>query len=140
MYLLVWVTPSVCPRARLSLAFSSVNKKMNVKRVCANFRLDRFISNFNPLFLDDTPTNRNFLVEWLKVLVSYNGEIVTAEDMGTLNTAIDGIYRLPKKERRLRNLAPFLGLEIGNSLAVRIKIWNLFLRVIFSCWFKNERT
>ena len=80
--------------------------------------------NFNPLFLPDTPENRNFLVEWLTVLVSTHGEIINADDTIKLTAAIDGIYRLPKKERVLRNLAPFLGLEIGNSLSVRLKMWH----------------
>ena len=80
--------------------------------------------NFNPLFLDDTPENRNFLVEWLTILVSTHGEIVNAEETGILTAAIDGIYRLPKKERLLRNIAPFLGLEVGNSLSVRLKMWH----------------
>ena len=80
--------------------------------------------NFNPLFLDDTPENRNFLIEWLTVLVSTHGEIVGADDTAKLASAVDGIYRLPKKDRLLRNLAPFLGLEIGNSLSVRLKMWH----------------
>ena len=80
--------------------------------------------NFNPLFLPDTPENRNFLVEWLTILVSTHGEIVNADETTKLSAAIDGIYRLPKKERLLHNLAPFLGLEIGNSLSVRLKMWH----------------
>ncbi|MBQ7552398.1 MAG: VirB4 family type IV secretion/conjugal transfer ATPase [Rickettsiales bacterium] len=80
--------------------------------------------NFNPLFLDDTPENRNFLIEWLTVLVSTHGEIVGADETAKLASAVDGIYRLPKKDRLLRNLAPFLGLEIGNSLSVRLKMWH----------------
>lgn len=80
--------------------------------------------NFNPLFLPDTPENRNFLVEWLTILVSTHGEIVNAEETTKLSAAIDGIYRLPKKERLLHNLAPFLGLEVGNSLSVRLKMWH----------------
>ena len=80
--------------------------------------------NFNPLFLDDTPENRNFLIEWLTILVSTHGEIVGADDTAKLAAAVDGIYRLPKKERLLHNLAPFLGLEIGNSLSVRLKMWH----------------
>ena len=80
--------------------------------------------NFNPLFLPDTPENRNFLIEWLTILVSTHGEIVGADDTAKLAAAVDGIYRLPKKERLLHNLAPFLGLEIGNSLSVRLKMWH----------------
>ena len=47
--------------------------------------------NFNPLFLDDTPENRNFLVEWLTILVSTHGEVVNAEETGILTAAVDGI-------------------------------------------------
>ena len=80
--------------------------------------------NFNPLFLEDTPENRNFLIEWLTVLVSTHGEIVGADETTILANAVDGVYRLPKEKRILRNLAPFLGLEIGNSLSVRLKMWH----------------
>ena len=80
--------------------------------------------NFNPLFLPDTPENRNFLIEWLTILVSTHGEIVGADDTAKLAAAVDGIYRLPKQERLLHNLAPFLGLEVGNSLSVRLKMWH----------------
>lgn len=80
--------------------------------------------NFNPLLLPDTPENRNFLIEWLTILVSTHGEIVGADDTAKLAAAVDGMYRLPKKDRLLHNLAPFLGLEIGNSLSVRLKMWH----------------
>ena len=80
--------------------------------------------NFNPLLLPDTHENRNFLIEWLTVLVSTHGEIITASDTEILAAAVDGIYRLPPKDRLLHNLAPFLGLEVGNSLSVRLKMWH----------------
>jgi type IV secretion system protein VirB4 len=80
--------------------------------------------NFNPLLLEDTPGNKNFLVEWVKVLVSSNGEIVTAEEMSIINNAVEGMYRLPKEKRVLRNMSAFLGLEIGNSMATRFKMWH----------------
>ena len=80
--------------------------------------------NFNPLLLPDTAENRNFLIEWLTILVSTHGEVVDADETAKLATAVDGIYHLPKNERVLRNLAPFLGLEVGNSLSVRLKMWH----------------
>lgn len=80
--------------------------------------------NFNPLQLNDTPDNRTFLSDWLKELVSVNGEKVSAENIAHINDAISGNYKLEKKDRKLSNLVAFLGLEIGESLASRIKMWH----------------
>jgi type IV secretion system protein VirB4 len=78
---------------------------------------------FNPLLLEDTSENRLFLVDWLKLLVSVNGEELSAEDMALLNTAISGNYKLAKSDRRLSNIAAFLGLETNGSLASRLSMW-----------------
>ncbi len=78
----------------------------------------------NPLQLEDTGENRNFLLDWLKLLVSSNNEVITAEDVALLNLAINGNYKLAKKDRTLRNIAPFLGIEGGNSLATRLATWH----------------
>jgi type IV secretion system protein VirB4 len=81
-------------------------------------------SAFNPLQLDDTSENRAFLLEWLKALVSTNDDKLNSEDVARLNEAIDGNYKLDKKERRLRNIAPFLGLAGPGSLAGRLEMWH----------------
>lgn len=78
---------------------------------------------FNPLQLPDTGENRTFLLEWLKLLVSTQGEQVTAEDVAILNAAINGNYKLDKKDRRLTNIAPFLGIGGPGTLASRISMW-----------------
>ncbi|CAG7591873.1 MAG: VirB4 family type IV secretion/conjugal transfer ATPase [Candidatus Midichloria sp.] len=80
--------------------------------------------NFNPLLLPDTGENRTFLLDWLKQLVSVNGEVITAEDIAALNTAINGNYKLDKSNRGLSNIAPFLGLEGPGSLASRMTMWH----------------
>ena len=80
--------------------------------------------NFNPLLLPDTGENRTFLLDWLKQLVSVNGETITAEDVATLTTAINGNYKLDKTNRKLSNIVPFLGLEGPGSLASRIAMWH----------------
>ncbi len=80
-------------------------------------------SGFNPLQLPDSSDNRNFLVEWFKVLLTSNGETMTADDIIKINTAVDGNYRLQEEERTMANLAPFFGLETPGSLASRLKIW-----------------
>lgn len=82
------------------------------------------VCNFNPLQLDDNSENRNFLLEWLKVLVTTNGEELTAEDIKTLSQAVVGNFKLKKEDRVLRNIVPFLGIEIPGSLASRIGMWH----------------
>ena len=79
---------------------------------------------FNPLQLDDTGENRTFLLEWLKTLVTTNGETLSAEDIKLLTIAIDGNYRLAKQDRRLSNVVPFLGLDGPGTLAGRIAMWH----------------
>lgn len=80
--------------------------------------------HFNPFLLPDNAENRNFLTEWIKILVSSNGENVSAQEIEIINHAIDGAYRLPEKDRKLSNIASFFGIEIGDSLAVRLKMWH----------------
>ncbi len=80
--------------------------------------------NFNPLHLPDTMENRNFLAEWVKSMVSVHDEPVTAEDSSRIAEAIAGNYKLDKKDRMLRNIAPFLGLEGPGTLAGRLRMWH----------------
>lgn len=80
-------------------------------------------SGFNPLKLPETPENKAFLIEWLTVMVTTNGEIVNAEDMARITEAINGNYRLPYEKRMLRNIAPFLGMGGPGSLAGRLEMW-----------------
>lgn len=80
--------------------------------------------HFNPLQLPDTMENRNFLVEWLKSMVSVHDEPITAEDSARMAEAIVGAYKLDKKDRILRNIAPFLGLEGPGTIAGRLRMWH----------------
>jgi type IV secretion system protein VirB4 len=79
---------------------------------------------FNPLKLSENGENKNFLLEWLKLLVSVNGEKLTSEDIKVLNSAVEGNYRLKYEDRVLRNIVPFLGIETEGSLASRISLWH----------------
>jgi len=82
------------------------------------------VSGFNPLQLEDNSQNRSFLVELLKALVSTNGEILGAHEIERINEAVNGNYKLPKEQRMLRNIAPFMGLGGPGSLANRLSIWH----------------
>lgn len=80
---------------------------------------------FNPLQLDDTPENKEFLLEWLTSLCTESGKYpLLAEEREKVVEAINGAYRLPKEQRILRNIVPFLGLETPGSIASRIRIWH----------------
>lgn len=79
---------------------------------------------FNPFTLEDTGENRTFLLEFLKLLVTTNGEQVNAADISKLNDAINGNFKLDPKDRNLANIVPFLGLEGDGSLASRIAMWH----------------
>ncbi len=78
---------------------------------------------FNPLQLEDTGENRSFILEWLKVLVTSNGETITSEDNKVLSQAVNGNFRLEKKDRRLKNVIAFLGIDGPDSLVGRIAMW-----------------
>jgi type IV secretion system protein VirB4 len=79
---------------------------------------------FNPLQLENNSENRTFLLEWLSILVTSRGETLTAEDTKVLTQAIDGNYRLDKRDRKLSNIVPFLGVEGPGTLASRIEMWH----------------
>jgi type IV secretion system protein VirB4 len=42
------------------------------------------------------------LLEWLKLLVTVNGETLSAEDLKALSLAIEGNYKLDPKDRKLK--------------------------------------
>lgn len=80
--------------------------------------------NFNPLQLPDSGENRTFLLEWLRLLVTVNGEALSAEDIKLLTQAIEGNYKLDQKDRKLSNIVPFLGIDGPGTLAGRIAMWH----------------
>lgn len=80
--------------------------------------------HFNPFQLEDNGENRTFLMEWMKVLVTSNGEILSAEDIERIDDAITGNYKLAKKDRYLSNIAAFMGQGGPGSLASRIAMWH----------------
>ncbi len=79
---------------------------------------------FNPLQLDDTLENRNFITEWLRALVTVNDEVMTAEDIQLIDQAVIGNFKLDRPDRILRNIAPFFGLEKPGSMGSRLKMWH----------------
>lgn len=81
-------------------------------------------SGFNPFQLEDTNENRSFLIEFLKALVSTGEAPLPAHEVERINEAVSGNYKLPKHQRRLRNLAAFMGIGGPGTLAGRLSMWH----------------
>ncbi len=81
-------------------------------------------SDFNPFQLEDSRENRSFLIEFMKALVSTGEVMLPAHEIDRINEAVDGNYKLPKQQRRLRNIAPFMGLGGPGTLAGRLSMWH----------------
>lgn len=79
---------------------------------------------FNPLKLPENSENKAFLLDWLKLLVTVNGEEITAENIKLLSMAVEGNYKLKYEDRVLHNIVPFLGMNTEGSLASRIDMWH----------------
>ncbi|MDX1916470.1 MAG: VirB4 family type IV secretion/conjugal transfer ATPase, partial [Rickettsiaceae bacterium] len=79
---------------------------------------------FNPLQLPDTGENRTFLLEWLRTLVTVADPNLSADEIKLLTQAIEGNYKLDKKDRKLSNIVPFLGMDGPGTLAGRISMWH----------------
>jgi type IV secretion system protein VirB4 len=82
------------------------------------------VSGFNPFQLADTLENRSFLVEFLKALVSTDIKSIPAHEVDRINEAVAGNFKIPKEKRRLRNLAPFMGLMGPGTIAGRLAKWH----------------
>ncbi len=81
-------------------------------------------SGFNPFQLADTNENRSFLTEFLKSLVTIKDTPLLAHEVERVNEAVKGNYKLPQEQRRLRNIAPFMGLGGPGTLAGRLAMWH----------------
>jgi len=82
------------------------------------------VSGFNPFQLEDNNTNRTFLIEFLKSLVMVGDTPLPAHEVERINEAVSGNYKLPKHQRRLRNIAPFMGLSGPGTLSGRLSMWH----------------
>jgi type IV secretion system protein VirB4 len=59
----------------------------------------------------------------MKLMVTSNGESISAEDISRINEAIIGNFKLKPQDRNLHNIVPFLGLDGPDTLAGRIAMW-----------------
>ncbi|CAN5444130.1 VirB4 family type IV secretion system protein [soil metagenome] len=83
-------------------------------------------TGFNPLQLEDTPTNRAFLADWTARLVTHPGETLSADDVERIKEAVDANYDQQPAYRQLRYFAElFRGDRRPQStdLAARLRAW-----------------
>lgn len=85
-------------------------------------------TGFNPLQLDNTASNRDFLTQLLRVMLGVEGSggDLDQEQFAILERAVSRIMEYPRNERKLSNLRDLLvGSSRGHSddLAARISPW-----------------
>ncbi|MHA6720200.1 VirB4 family type IV secretion/conjugal transfer ATPase [Sphingomonas sp. RS6] len=79
-------------------------------------------SGLNPLQIDDTPANRQFLIDWVALLAG-GADI---EELAQIKDAIDASFGQPLEQRRLRHLVElFRGghRPHGHDLWARLRPW-----------------
>lgn len=85
-------------------------------------------TGLNPLQLTDTPENRAFIREWIRLLVSIDSQTsISPEDSEIIADAVNATFELPKENRRLSVLSELLvghERQHGNSLAARMAMWH----------------
>ncbi len=79
-------------------------------------------SGLNPLQLEDTPVNRQFLIDWLMLL----GGGASVEELAQIKDAVDANFAQPMPHRRLKHLVELFrggARPHGSDLWSRLKPW-----------------
>jgi type IV secretion system protein VirB4 len=79
-------------------------------------------SGLNPLQLEDSPTNRQFLIDWLGILA----DGVSVEEVAQIKDAVDANFAQPLPHRRLKHLVELFrggARPHGSDLWSRLKPW-----------------
>lgn len=62
----------------------------------------------NPLALDDSPANREFMAVWLTTLIDPEGKHLTQSTLAFFHSLISELMALPRQQRRLTTLLPIV--------------------------------
>jgi type IV secretion system protein VirB4 len=79
-------------------------------------------SGLNPLQLEDSPTNRQFLIDWVTLLAGG----VSVEEQAQIKDAVDANFAQPRPHRRLKHLVELFrggARPHGTDLWSRLKPW-----------------
>lgn len=76
----------------------------------------------NPLALDDTPANREFMAVWLTTLIDPEGKHLTQSSLTFFQSLISELMLLPREQRRLTTLLPIVRAQDA-MLAQQFQRW-----------------
>ena len=80
-------------------------------------------TGMNPLQLEPTPSNVEFLKGWLRRLVERQDRPFTVREEGDLDLALHGTLKLPVNARRLSRLLEFLDPTDPEGMHARLRSW-----------------
>jgi type IV secretion system protein VirB4 len=81
-------------------------------------------TGFNPLQMEPTPINIEFLTSLFSAIAEQaGGAPLYSHEEREINSAICGVMRLPKSNRRLFNMLPFMDLTKEGGVAQRLSRW-----------------
>jgi type IV secretion system protein VirB4 len=94
-------------------------------------------TGFNPLMLDPSPTNVEFLKMWLRRLVERADQPLTVREEADLDQALQGTLALEPSARRLSRLLEFLDPTDAAGMHARLSRWCASSRGDYAWVFDN---
>lgn len=95
-------------------------------------------TGFNPLLLDPTPTNVEFLKMWLRRLVDRQDQPLSVREETDLDQALHGTLALERHARRLSRLLEFLDPTDATGVYARLSRWCASNRGDYAWVFDNS--
>lgn len=82
-------------------------------------------AGFNPLQMEDTKSNRDYIQFWFEMLCTASGEVVSAGERKQIEAMVEANFAgLDFADRRLCNAVDFLGpIDVPGSLRERLSPW-----------------
>ena len=96
-------------------------------------------TGFNPLQLDSTPGNTEFMSQWLQQLAKNPNRPLTVRESKDLEKSLQGTLALEQKYRRLSRLIEFLDKRDPEGLYARLSKWCADTGGEYAWVFDNER-
>lgn len=110
-------------RPRIAFFDKDRGAELFIRSIGGSYQVLRpgFSSGLNPLQLEDSPTNRRFLLDWLTRLAGGSAASLPPQDIEQLRDALDASFAAPSQYRRLRY---FAGLLRGSQRPHATDLWS----------------